>query len=177
MRSGAHALSQRGLPGSWDKGIETFRRLRGIKRSNFQVVVGMTLIVGSLCVMGEVHATWVLLPVVWALQVFAVTGIVWFLSLLNVVLRDIQTFLAVLTMMLMIATPIAFTPESVPSGLRFILVLNPLAWFVIVYQKILVFGLWPTALELSALFGFSALAFGLGGYFFSCMKKAITDHV
>ena len=33
----------RGLPGSWDKGIETFRRLRGIKRSNFQTVIGMTL--------------------------------------------------------------------------------------------------------------------------------------
>src|SRR5207253_630580 len=33
----------RGLPGSWDKGIETFRRLRGIKKSNFQTVVGMTL--------------------------------------------------------------------------------------------------------------------------------------
>jgi MoaA/NifB/PqqE/SkfB family radical SAM enzyme len=35
--------SLRGLPGSWDRAIETFRRLRGIKRSNFQVVVGMTL--------------------------------------------------------------------------------------------------------------------------------------
>ena len=33
----------RGLPGSWDRGIETFRRLRGINRSNFQTVVGMTL--------------------------------------------------------------------------------------------------------------------------------------
>ena len=33
----------RGLKGSWDRGIETFRRLRGIKRSNFQTVVGMTL--------------------------------------------------------------------------------------------------------------------------------------
>jgi MoaA/NifB/PqqE/SkfB family radical SAM enzyme len=33
----------RGLPGSWDRGIETFRRLRGIRKSNFQVVVGMTL--------------------------------------------------------------------------------------------------------------------------------------
>lgn len=33
----------RGLPGSWDRGIETFRRLRGIKRPNFQTVVGMTL--------------------------------------------------------------------------------------------------------------------------------------
>jgi MoaA/NifB/PqqE/SkfB family radical SAM enzyme len=33
----------RGLPGSWDRAIETFRRLRGIKRSNFQTVIGMTL--------------------------------------------------------------------------------------------------------------------------------------
>jgi MoaA/NifB/PqqE/SkfB family radical SAM enzyme len=34
----------RGLPGSWERGIETFRRLRGIRRSNFQAVVGMTLL-------------------------------------------------------------------------------------------------------------------------------------
>jgi MoaA/NifB/PqqE/SkfB family radical SAM enzyme len=33
----------RGLPGSWDKAIETYRRLRGIKRQNFQTVIGMTL--------------------------------------------------------------------------------------------------------------------------------------
>jgi len=33
----------RGLPGSWDRGIETFRRLRGIRRPNFQTVIGMTL--------------------------------------------------------------------------------------------------------------------------------------
>lgn len=36
--------TMRGLPGAWDKGIETFRRLRGIKRSNFQTVLGMTLL-------------------------------------------------------------------------------------------------------------------------------------
>ena len=34
----------RGLPNSWDRGIETLRRLRGIRRSNFQVVAGMTLL-------------------------------------------------------------------------------------------------------------------------------------
>jgi len=33
----------RGLQGSWERGIETFRRLRAIKRSNFQTVIGMTL--------------------------------------------------------------------------------------------------------------------------------------
>ena len=42
---GPRALHEemRGLPGSWDKAIETFRRLRGISRSNFQTVIGMTL--------------------------------------------------------------------------------------------------------------------------------------
>ena len=44
----------RGLPGSWDRGIETFRRLRGIKQSNFQVVVGMTLMAKNA---GAVDAT------------------------------------------------------------------------------------------------------------------------
>jgi MoaA/NifB/PqqE/SkfB family radical SAM enzyme len=33
----------RGLPGSWDRALETYRRLRGIRRGNFQVVIGMTV--------------------------------------------------------------------------------------------------------------------------------------
>jgi MoaA/NifB/PqqE/SkfB family radical SAM enzyme len=35
--------AMRGLPGSWDRGIDTFRRLRAIRARNFQVVAGMTL--------------------------------------------------------------------------------------------------------------------------------------
>jgi MoaA/NifB/PqqE/SkfB family radical SAM enzyme len=35
--------AMRGLPGSWDRGIETLQRLRGIHHRNFQVVAGMTL--------------------------------------------------------------------------------------------------------------------------------------
>jgi MoaA/NifB/PqqE/SkfB family radical SAM enzyme len=35
--------AMRGLTGSWERAIETFRRLRAIRRRNFQVVVGMTL--------------------------------------------------------------------------------------------------------------------------------------
>jgi len=42
---GPRALHEemRGLPGSFDKALETFKRLRGIRRSNFQTVIGMTL--------------------------------------------------------------------------------------------------------------------------------------
>ena len=34
----------RGLPGSWDRAVETYRKLRGMRRSNFQPVIGMTLL-------------------------------------------------------------------------------------------------------------------------------------
>jgi lipopolysaccharide transport system permease protein len=145
--------------------------------SQVVMVVGMTLLVAGLCVVGEIHATLILLPVVWALQVLALTGVIWFLSLLNVVLRDLQTLLGIVIMTLMIASPIAYTPESVPDSLRFLLFLNPFAWFVVAYQKIIVFGHWPTALDWLALVGFSALVFGAGGYFFSRTKKAMIDHV
>ena len=43
----------RGLPGSWDRGVETFRRLRGIKRSNFQTVIGMTLMAKNVGLVDE----------------------------------------------------------------------------------------------------------------------------
>jgi MoaA/NifB/PqqE/SkfB family radical SAM enzyme len=33
----------RGLNGSWNRAIETYKRLRGIRRSNYQVMLGMTL--------------------------------------------------------------------------------------------------------------------------------------
>jgi Fe-coproporphyrin III synthase len=34
----------RGLPGSWGRAIDTYKRLRAITRSNYQVVLGMTLL-------------------------------------------------------------------------------------------------------------------------------------
>lgn len=34
----------RGLQGSWDRAIDTYRRLRGIRQRHFQVVAGMTLL-------------------------------------------------------------------------------------------------------------------------------------
>jgi sulfatase maturation enzyme AslB (radical SAM superfamily) len=33
----------RGPAGSWDRAIETYRRLRGMQEPNFQTVIGMTL--------------------------------------------------------------------------------------------------------------------------------------
>jgi len=151
--------------------------VKAVLQSQVVMAVGMTVLVVALAATGDLRPTAVLLPVVWALQVVAVTGVVWVVALLNVVLRDLQMILAVVVMTLMIASPIAYTPDRVPDGLRWVLVLNPFAWFVTAYQNILVLGRWPGTTDWAALVGWSALFFGGGGYFFSRMKKAIVDHV
>ena len=48
--------SMRGLPGSWERAIETFRRLRGIRRGNLQTVIGMTLMPKNAGVVDETLA-------------------------------------------------------------------------------------------------------------------------
>ncbi len=151
--------------------------IKAVLQSQVVMAVGMTALILSLAVTGNLQPTAILLPVVWVLQMFAVAGVVWIVALLNVVLRDLQMILAVLTMTLMIASPIAYTPDRVPASLRFVLVLNPFAWFVTTYQNILVLGRWPTAMDWAALVGYTILFFGVGGYFFTRMKKAIIDHI
>jgi lipopolysaccharide transport system permease protein len=151
--------------------------VKAVLLSQVVMTVGMIALTAGLCVTGLIHSTVVLLPVIWAMQMLALTGIVWILSLLNVVLRDLQMMMAVVTMTLMIASPIAYAPDAVPPSLRFLLVLNPFAWFVTAYQEVLVFGHWLSPTHWLALVACAGLMFGLGGYFFSSMKKAIVDHV
>ncbi|HZZ82180.1 MAG TPA: ABC transporter permease [Gemmataceae bacterium] len=141
------------------------------------MAVGMAALLICQAIFGEIHATVVLLPALWFLQILALTGIVWLLSLINVVLRDLQALIGLIIMSLMIISPIAYGPENVPPGLRFFLVLNPFAWFVMAYQKILIFGTWPDALHWLGLVGWSTLLYLGGGYFFSRTKKAMIDYV
>src|SRR5262249_30373040 len=46
----------RGLAGSWDRAVDTLRRLRVVKRRNFQVVAGMTLVARNAALVDETVA-------------------------------------------------------------------------------------------------------------------------
>jgi len=55
--------AMRGLPGSWERGLETFRRLRAINRPNYQAVVGMTLFdKNASCVSATIEAIREVIP-------------------------------------------------------------------------------------------------------------------
>lgn len=150
---------------------------KSVLTSQAIMVVGMSATILGTAIVGRLHWTVVLLPFVWALQVVGLLGLVWILSLMNVIFRDIQNFLTPLLMMLLIASPFAYTPEIVPDSLRPLIVLNPFAYFVVAYQQILVLGLVPRVDHALVLLVLALVPFLGGSWFFATAKRVIVDYV
>ena len=141
------------------------------------LVVGMTLTVAGSIAAGLASWYLLLLPVVCALHVLALLGVTWFLSLVNVVLRDLTHAIGILLVLLLVASPIAYTTDRVPARLKFILAVNPLAYFILAYQAVIVHGKLPSPLVLVGIVVVAFGSFALGGWFFSRMKAVLIDYV
>jgi lipopolysaccharide transport system permease protein len=151
--------------------------VKAVLAAQGSMLVGMIGTIGGVIILG--HASWTLLlvPVVWALQLMALVGIGWILSLVNVVVRDVQNLIAVILVMVMVASPIAYTPSMVPASLKAIIYLNPFAYFVLTYQDIIVRGQLPDPITALVLVTISVGLFAVGGWFFSRSKYALIDYV
>jgi lipopolysaccharide transport system permease protein len=141
------------------------------------MVVGMSVILIASAVLGIISWTVVLLPIVWGLQLLSLAGVVWVLSLVNLIFRDLQNFVSVILMMLIVASPIAYTPEMVPASLKVIILLNPFAYYVIAYQQVLVMGQIPPWWDWTAILLLAVIPFYLGGLYFNRLKQAMVDYV
>ena len=151
--------------------------VKAVLLSQVTMVVGMgTILVGAI-VTGTIAWTMLLVPLIWMLQVIALIGLNWILALLNVVFRDLQNLITVILMLLMVVSPIAYTPDMVPPNLVVIILLNPFAYFVTAYQSTVVLGELPTIANLLALFVIAIGLFMLGNWMFSRAKRVVTDYV
>lgn len=150
---------------------------KAVLLSQVTMIVGFAVIVVVLA--GTAHLSWtvLLVPIVWALHLLALMGLVWILSLVNLVFRDLQNLIGLALMGLMIASPIAYTPEMVPPGLKLLVVLNPFAYFVTAYQRLAVLGQVPAIWEMLVLVTISTGTFLIGGYFFIRAKRVLIDYV
>ncbi len=140
-------------------------------------LAGSAIIVIGAAATGTLHWTVLLFPVVLTLHVLALIGVTWFLSLVAVVVRDVLYVLTVALVMLLVLSPIAYTPSMVPSGWRFVLAINPFAWFVLCYQRVLVLGTVPGLLLWAGIAGAGIVLFVAGDRFFSWAKRAAMDYV
>jgi lipopolysaccharide transport system permease protein len=150
---------------------------KSVLLSQAPMVIGYVVIILALIFTGAISWTVLLLPLVWGLHVVGLIGVTWMLSLINLVFRDLQNMIGILMMVLMIISPIAYTPEMVPPILKVLLFLNPFAYYVTAYQDVVIFGRLPTWWHMTILLGLSVGSFIVGGYFFNRAKQVLIDYV
>ena len=111
------------------------------------------------------------------LHLLFTVGTVWFLSVLAVFIRDIKNIVNVVTLFLLFASPFAYTPDMVPSHMKFILYLNPMYYLVELYRQPLFYGQSP-GLKIFLIFCVISIFLFLAGHLFiRRFKSRVVDHV
>ncbi len=151
--------------------------VKAVLSAQFTMVVGLAVTLAGAFATGNVHPTLVLLPVLWGLNIIWLIGVNWLISLLNVIFRDLQNLISSVLMVMLVASPIAYTPDMVPSTLRILLAFNPFAYFVVAYQQVIMLGIWPSIGHIIVLLVMSIGLFAAGSWFFYRSKPVIVDYV
>lgn len=151
--------------------------VKSVLSSQITMLVGMLAILIGLIFIGDITWAVLLLPAIWFFHIIAIIGFAWILSLANLALRDISNIITLGMVVVMVTTPIAYTREMVPANLKFLLFLNPLAYFVLAYQDILVMGRVPELWTIIFIIVFSTGFFLLGGWVFHRMKQVMLEYV
>jgi lipopolysaccharide transport system permease protein len=103
-------------------------------------------------------------------------GIVWVLSLVALVVRDVQQLIGILSMAIMVLSPMAYTPEMVPGAIKFVLWLNPLSYFVLCFQAVLALGRPPDPMIFAIAAALGCGSAFLGYKFFRKAKFIFIDY-
>ncbi|AQS60650.1 ABC transporter [Desulforamulus ferrireducens] len=151
--------------------------IKSVLVSQCTQVVGMIILLIALAVFDRLTIWALLIIPIWLLQLMFTIGLIWILSSLNVFFKDIQNMIAILTLFLMMVSPIAYTVEMVPKNLQPFLAGNPLFYIITAYQESLMLGKYPhgNTMVVLAILGF--VFFIIGYWFFSKLKKILADNV
>lgn len=151
--------------------------LRAALAGHVTSVVGLalTLVVGFALGRSSWQAV-LLVPFFWVLLLMFAIGIGWIFSLFSLVARDIQNGLGLIIMLLFVLSPFAYTPDMVPGALKIFLYINPMSYFVLVFQQLICYGTWPDLIP-----AIGAVVLGLGSFFggfvvFQRAKYAFFDY-
>lgn len=151
--------------------------VKAVLASQLSQVIGLVLLLIVLFFKSKITVWVLLLPVIWLLQLMYTLGLIWILSALNIFIRDLQQIISVLILMLMMVSPIAYTVDMVPPGLRLMLFFNPLYYIIIAYQQVLMIGEFPPTHIVLGLITQSVVLFLVGFWVFERMKKVFADNI
>lgn len=150
---------------------------RDVVAAGTTIVVGCGIIMLAKLVAGEASWTWLLLPLVTLLLAMFTMGLVWGFAMGNLVVKDVQQLVGYIVMILAISSPIAYTPDMVPSSLRLLIWANPFAYFVRAFQSLLVLGQLPDPMVMLGCVLLALVSFHGMFKLFQVGKRVIADHI
>jgi lipopolysaccharide transport system permease protein len=89
---------------------------------------------------GSVPITYLLLPVLFSLQLLAMVGVGFFLSAASVFFRDLKDIVQLFAQVGLFLMPVVYLPDMVPALFRPILYVNPFSYMTWAYQDALYYG-------------------------------------
>ncbi|MGP0072362.1 MAG: ABC transporter permease [Bryobacteraceae bacterium] len=139
------------------------------------LMVVALMITGIGVVEGHFSMWMLMLPVYMVLVGLFAIGVGWIAASLQVYLRDTAQVLTVILLFWFWVTPIFFTEQQMPPGVRLILHLNPLAFVVQAYRDRLLSYRIPSLHDLAIVTVYAVTAFIVGGLFFRHLKRGFAD--
>jgi ABC-type polysaccharide/polyol phosphate export permease len=125
----------------------------------------------------RINWTILFLPLLIALQLVFGIGLSYLFAVVGTYLPDIKEALRAFVRALFFITPIIWTPERLPSNLRFLVDYNPLAFLVEAYRDLVLEGTLP-ALSTTLWFSVFTGALLVGGFLlFAQVKQNFADLV
>jgi lipopolysaccharide transport system permease protein len=139
-------------------------------------LIGFVILLGILFfTIGKVSIFILLIPVYFLLLMLFTLGISWFVSSLNVFVRDISQVLSVVLTFWFWFTPIFYSMDRFPPKLLFLVRWNPMAHVVVGYRDCLLRRQIPDLGILAIFAAVSLVIFTAGGLFFRKTKREFVD--
>ena len=175
-RGTASVLAQRNLIKSQVYPMELFP-VSAVCAGLIGQLCGTLLLLVLLALRGMLGPNLAILPFLLILQALFTVGLVWFLSCVNIIYRDTSQVVVLLMVLLMFVSPIAYTQEMAPAGLKLVVELNPISYLIEGYRNALLYNQFPNVRGL-VIFGGLALLVLLAGYrYFMHLRRVLPDYV
>jgi lipopolysaccharide transport system permease protein len=150
--------------------------LREVVVGHVAMGIGMAMVGAAAVAQSGPRWSQLLVPPLFVLQIMMTAGFGWIAATLNVFFRDVGRLVPILTLFLMLVSPIGYTADMVPAGLRPWLGINPLAALIDAYRSLLLAGTVPGA-EIARI-AVLAVAVMLAGYHLLVrLKSMFSDYV
>lgn len=155
--------------------LETLPVAQALSALVAQLFGTVALLVATVIVRGELHATTLWLPVLLVPQLLLTLGGAWLVASFGVFVRDTAQVLGLLLMAWMYLSPIIYPEQVVPERFRPALELNPFTPLVRSYRRALLEGLHPDWTGLVYTTALALAAFLLGYWWFARTRKNFAD--